>query len=53
MRHEILRGLAQVDSTLSITAFAFEADERDRKARVTFKAQTSSGEEVGGEMTWD
>ena len=53
VRHEILRGLAQVDSTLSITAFTFEADERDRKARVTFKAQTSSGDEVGGEITWD
>lgn len=53
VRHEILRGLAQVDSTLSITAFTFEADGRDRKARVTFKAQTSSGDEVGGEITWD
>lgn len=53
VRHEIQRGLAQVDSTLAITEFAFEADERKRTARVTFKAQTPSGEEAGGDYTWD
>lgn len=53
VRHEVQRGLAQVDSTLTITEFTFEADERDRKARVTFHAQTANGEEVGGDVTWD
>lgn len=52
IRHEIARGLSQVDSTFSITDFTFEADTKTRKARVTFKAQAQSGEEVGGEYTW-
>lgn len=51
-RYEIERGLAQVDSTFTITEFAYEMDHDTRKAKVTFKAQTASGEEVGGEYTW-
>lgn len=52
-RYEIQRGLAQVDSTFTITEFAYSVDKSARKATVRFKAQTESGEEVGGEFTWD
>lgn len=52
-RYEIEKGLAQVDSTFVITEFTYEVDKADRKAKVTFKAQNESGEEVGGELTWD
>ena len=50
---EIERGLAQVDSTFTITEFTYEVDRAKRKAIISFKAQTESGEEVGGEFTWD
>lgn len=53
VRYEIERGLAQVDSTFQITDFAYEADRTTRATKVTFKAQNESGEEVGGEYTWD
>lgn len=53
VRYEIERGLAQVDNTFSITEFSFEVDKITRKATVSFKAQTETGEEVGGEYTWD
>ena len=53
VRYEIERGLAQVDSTFVISEFIYTEDKRARKAKVTFKAQTQSGEEVGGEFTWD
>ena len=53
VRYEIERGLAQVDSTFIITEFTFEVDKASRKATVKFKAQTRSGEDVGGEFTWD
>lgn len=53
VRYEIERGLAQVDSSFVITEFAYEADMNRRQAKAKFKAQTSSGEEVGGEFTWD
>ena len=53
VRFEIARGLAQVDSTFEITEFAYDADRSTRKAKVTFKAQTESGAEVGGEFSWD
>ena len=52
-RYEVERGLAQVDSTFTITEFAYSADMAARRATVTFKAQNSSGEEVGGEIAWD
>ena len=52
-RYEIERGLAQVDSTFTITEFSYSADMVTRRASVIFKAQTSSGEEVGGEIAWD
>lgn len=52
VRHEIERGLAQVDSTFVITEFTYEANIITRRAWVTFKAQTQSGQEVGGEYTW-
>ena len=51
-RYEVERGLAQVDSTFAITEFAYTMDKAARKAKVTFKAQTDSGEEVGGEVAW-
>lgn len=51
VRYEVEQGLRQVDSTFVITEFSYEV--ADRKATVTFKAQTDSGEEVGGEVTWD
>lgn len=51
-RYEVERGLAQVDETLSITEFAYEVDTAQRIARITFKAQNDSGEEVGGEYSW-
>ena len=52
-RYEIERGLAQVDETFTITDFKYEVDTMQRKAKVTFKAQNSSGEEVGGDYIWD
>lgn len=52
-RYEIERGLHQVDSSFQITEFTYEVDTPSRKARITFKAQTESGEEVGGDFTWD
>jgi hypothetical protein len=52
-RYEIERGLLQVDSTFTITEFAYEVDRATRTAKITFKAQTENGEEVGGEYTWD
>lgn len=51
-RYEVEQGLAQVDSTFTITEFAYTVDKAARKASVTFKAQTESGEEVGGEVAW-
>ena len=51
-RFEIERGLAQVDNTFTITEFDYTEDRRQRTAKVTFRAQTESGEEVGGEYTW-
>lgn len=51
-RHEVERGLAQVDSTFTITEFSYTADVSARKASVTFKAQTESGEAVRGEIEW-
>lgn len=52
-RYEIERGLAQVDNTFTITDFSYKEDEAARKATISFRAQTESGEEVGGEYTWD
>ncbi len=52
VRYEIERGLAQVDSTFTITEFAYRADHVGRKSVVQFKAQTQNGEEVGGEIGW-
>lgn len=52
-RYEIGRGLLQVDSTFSITEFSYKVDRAARKATVTFKAKTASGEEVGGDIAWD
>ena len=52
VRYEVERGLAQVDSTFTITEFSYEVDRTTRTARVVFKAQTESGEEAGGEFTW-
>ena len=52
-RYEIERGLLQVDSTFVITEFEYSANLTARTAKVAFKARTESGEEVGGEITWD
>lgn len=52
-RYEIERGLRQVDSTFVVTDFHYEANLQERSATITFKAQTESGEEVGGEIKWD
>ena len=52
-RYEIERGLLQVDSTFVITEFEYSANLTARTAKVSFKARTESGEEVGGEITWD
>ena len=52
-RYEVERGLKQVDETFAITEFAYEADSKTRKAKITFSAQTSNGERAGGEFTWD
>lgn len=51
-RYEIARGLEQVDSTFTITDFSYHADAVARKATIAFKAETESGKEVGGEVTW-
>lgn len=53
VRYEVEQGLHQVDSTFVITEFSYEEDKKGRKATVYFKAQTESGEEVGGEIAWD
>lgn len=53
VRYEIERGLAQVDSTFTITEFSYEFDAKKRRAKVRFKAQTRNEEEVGGEFSWD
>ena len=52
-RYELQRGLEQVDSTFTITEFSYNFDSAARKATITFAAATESGEEVGGEMSWD
>ena len=52
VRYEIEQGLLQVDDTFEITDFAYEVDSATRKAKLTFSAQTESGEKVGGEYTW-
>lgn len=53
VRYEIERGLAQVDETFVITEFVYEVDKVTRKAKVSFKAKNESGEDVGGEYSWD
>ena len=53
VRNEIERGLAQVDETFEITEFSYSVDNDTRRATVTFKARTGSGEEAGGEFIWD
>lgn len=53
VRFEIERGLAQVDAALTITDFALTVDSARRLAKVRFTARTESGEEIGGEYTWD
>ena len=52
VRYEIERGLAQVDSSFSITEFAYTEDRVARTAKVTFRATTASGEEAGGDFAW-
>lgn len=52
-RYEVERGLHQVDSTFTVSEFSYEMDAAARTAKVTFKAQTENGEEVGGDITWD
>ena len=52
VRYEIERGLLQVDSTFTITDFAYSVDRATRTATVTFKAQNESGKEVGGDFKW-
>ena len=53
VRYEVEKGLRQVDETFVITDFSYEVDRVARKATVTFKARNESGEEVGGEHSWD
>lgn len=52
VRFEVERGLHQVDSTFTITEFAYEADRATRQATVRFKASNEHGREVGGVYTW-
>lgn len=52
VRYEIEKGLRQVDETFAITEFVYEVDKASRKAKVTFRAQTESGETAGGEYSW-
>lgn len=52
VRYEIERGLAQVDSTFTITDFEYTEDRVARKSKVSFRAMTETGEEVGGDYTW-
>ena len=53
VRYEVERGLRQVDETFVITDFSYEVDRAARKAMVTFKARNESGENVGGEYSWE
>lgn len=53
VRFEVERGLRQVDETFAIVDFTYEVNRQARKATVSFVAQTSSGETVGGDYTWD
>ena len=52
VRYEIEQGLMQVDSTFTITEFICKIDVKNRKVKASFKAQTSSGEEVEVENVW-
>lgn len=53
VRYEIEQGLLQVDRTFTITEFTCEINNKARKVRAFFKAQTSNGEEVEVENVWD
>ena len=53
VRYEIEQGLEQVDSSFTITEFSCKIDNNNRKVKVFFKAQTSTGEEVEVENVWD
>ena len=46
IKHEILKGLQQVDSTFSIIEFSTVLDDTTRKLLITFTAQNSSGEKI-------
>lgn len=50
-RYEIERGLRQVDSTFTLTEFAYSVND-ERRATITFAAQLANGETVGGEIDW-
>ena len=52
IRYEIEMGLAQVDETFTIIDFNCNLDFKNRRATVSFYAQNSKGEQVGGEYTW-
>ena len=51
-RFEIVFSVAAVAEIYTITDFEYAEDRRNRTAKITFRAQTESGEEVGGEYTW-
>ena len=42
-----------MDETFVITEFKYEVDKASRKAKVYFRAKNESGENVGGEYSWD
>lgn len=52
VKYEIEKGLKQVDETFEITEFNIQMEKVERKMTVTFKAQSSTGENAGGEYTY-
>lgn len=53
IRHEIEKGLKQVDDTFIITSFEMNVDKDTRKATITFKAVNSTGDEIDGTNTYE
>ena len=46
VKSEILKGLLQVDSSFFITSFSATLDKKTRMLKVSFTAETDSGEKV-------
>lgn len=52
IRSEIEQGIAQVDSSLTITEFVCDCDKETRKLSVFFSAKNQNGETVEVSNSW-